>query len=115
MKQIRLPSYLLFLLCLTHPLCEMIHMVGIDFVQQISSAYDVSVHWCCNLFLVPFGKAGKVFVGELAKLFTAYGEDGALECIALKAAMVLCSLLLQRPFRAAKIQVLIACLDARTN
>ena len=64
-----------------------------------------------NLFLVPFGKVGKTFVGKLAKLLTAYGEGGALECIALKAAMVLCSLLLQRPFRAAKTWDPIACLE----
>ena len=49
---------------------------GTDFVQQISSAYDVAMHWRRNLFLVPFGKMGKVFVGELVKLFTAYGEGG---------------------------------------
>ena len=47
---------------------------GTDFVQQISSAYDVVVHWRPNLFLVPFGRVGKAFVQELARLFTAYGE-----------------------------------------
>ena len=88
---------------------------GADFVQQISSAYDVAVHWRRNLFLVPFGRVGKVFVVELAKLFTAYGEGGALECIALKAAMVLCSLLLQMPFRAAKTRDLITCLEHRLD
>ena len=75
---------------------------GAVFVQQVSSAYDVVVHWHRNLFLVPFGKVGKAFVKELSKLFTAYGEGGAMECVALKAAMVMCALLLQKPHRSAK-------------
>ena len=75
---------------------------GAVFVQQVSSAYDVVEHCHRNLFLVPFGKVGKVFVKELAKMFTAYGEDGAMECVALRAAMVMCSLLLQKPHRSAK-------------
>ena len=74
---------------------------GIDFVQRISLAYDVVVHWRRNLFLAPFGRVGKAFVQELARLFSAYVEGGALECIAIKAAMVMCSLLLQRPHRSA--------------
>ena len=69
-------------------------MEGTDFVQQISLVYDAVVLWRRNLLLVPFGKVGGVFVQELARLFTAYGEDGAMECIAIKAAMVMCSLLL---------------------
>lgn len=60
---------------------------GIDFVQQISLAYDVVVHWPHNLFLVPFGKVGKAFVLELARLFTVYGKGGTMKCIAIKAAM----------------------------
>ena len=88
---------------------------GIDFVQQISSAYDVIVHWRRNLFLVPFGIVGKAFVQELARLFTAYGEGGALECIAIKAAMVMCSLLLQKPHRSAKTRDFIASLERRLD
>ena len=78
------------------------NMEGTDFVQQISLAYDTVVHWRRNLLLVPFGKVGRAFVQELARLFTAYGEGGAMEYIAIKAAMVMCSLLLQRPHRSAK-------------
>ena len=78
-----------------------------------SSAYDVVVHWRRNLFLVPFGMVGKAFVQELARLFTAYGEGGTLECIAIKAAMVMCSLLLQKPHQSAKTQDFIASLECR--
>ena len=70
---------------------------GTDLVQRISLVYAIVVHWRRNMFLGPFGKVSKDFVQELARLFTAYGEGGALECIAIKAVMVMCSLLLQRP------------------
>ena len=56
---------------------------GIDLAQQVSVAYDVVVHWRCNLFLVPYGCGGKEFVQELARLFHSYGEAGALESIAI--------------------------------
>ena len=79
--------------------------------MQISLAYDDVVHWRCNLFLVPFEKVGKAFVLELARLFTAYGEGGVMECIAIKVALVMCSLLLQRPHRSAKTRDFIACLE----
>ena len=88
---------------------------GTNFVQRISSAYDVIVHWRCNLFLVPFGKVGKAFVQELARLFTADGEGGALECIAIKAVIIMCSLLLQRPHRSAKTRDFIASLKCRLD
>ena len=108
---VQLPSYCV----LSAPSFMWSDVEGADFVQQISSAYDTVVHWKRNLFLVPFGKVGKAFVQELARLFTAYGEGGALECIAIKAAMVMCSLLLQRPHRSAKARDFIAslahCLD----
>ena len=86
---VQLPSYCI----LSAPSFMWSDVEGADFVQRISSAYDTVVHWKRNLFLVPFGKVGKAFVQELARLFTAYGEGGALECIAIKAAMVMCSLL----------------------
>ena len=88
---------------------------GTDFVQQISLAYDAVVHWQCNLFLVPFGKVGRAFVQELARLFTAYGEGDPMECIATKAAMVMCSLLLQRPHRSAKTHDFVTSLDCHLD
>jgi len=44
-----------------------------------------------------FGSAGKEFVIELSKLFDNNGSASFLEGIALKAAMVMPALLLQRP------------------
>ena len=42
---------------------------GSDFVDRVNFAYDEVVHWKRNLFVVPFGKAGKEFVQELTRLF----------------------------------------------
>ena len=41
------------------------------------------------IFLVPFGKAGKSFVLELARLYQAFAGDSALHSIALMACSVM--------------------------
>ena len=69
---------------------------GEVFSQLVSSAYEKVVHWRHNIFLIPSGKAGKAFVRELARLYQAYADASALECIALKACSVLQCLLLQK-------------------
>ena len=70
----------------------------------MKKAYDEVVHWKMNLFPVPFGKAGKQFVSELARLrlYRAFAEGSALESISLKAATVLTTLTLQKPYRNSK-------------
>ena len=75
---------------------------GRDFSRAITTAYDEVVHWSRNLFLVPSGNGGKDFVTELARLFRSYAEASALESAALKAAMVMPHLLLQKPFASSK-------------
>ena len=72
-------------------------ITGTDFTQIINSSYAEIVHWRRNLFKVPSGKPGKAFVKELARLFASYGEESALEAIALKAAFTLPVLMLQKP------------------
>lgn len=67
------------------------------FIQQLNNAYTEVTHWRRNIFTIPTGKAGKEFVRELSRLFRGYAEASALESIALKAASVLCILLLQKP------------------
>ena len=64
-------------------------------------------------FTVPFGKAGREFVGELSKLYHAFASASALESIALKAATVFPILLLQKPRRASKAKEHAACLERR--
>ena len=70
---------------------------GETFSHSIECCYAEVVHWKRNLFKIPSGKAGKAFVRELSRLFRAFGDCSALDCVALKAAMVLPALLLQRP------------------
>ena len=80
---------------------------------MINEAYEDITHWRRNLFKVPSGKAGKAFVTEIARLLRAYAEAGALEAIALKSAMVLPALLLQKPSASSKAKDHIQCLDRR--
>ena len=66
-------------------------------IQIVDRCYDTVVHWRRNLFKIPSGKVGVAFVHELSLLFQAYAESSALEGVALKAAMILPALLLQKP------------------
>ena len=70
---------------------------GEAFTSSINRCYEVIVHWRRNLFKVPSGKAGKAFVQELVRMFHAYANASALESVAMKAAMVMPALLLQKP------------------
>ena len=67
-----------------------------SFTHTISCCHAKIVHWKCNLFKVPSGKAGSAFTGELARLFRVYGESSAMELVAPNAAIVLPSLMLQK-------------------
>ena len=62
------------------------------------------VHWRSNLFKVPSGSIGKWFVAKIVHLFEAFATESALEAVALKAAMTLPALLLQKPHAKSKIQ-----------
>ena len=55
-----------------------------------------------NLFLLPTGKVGKLFIDELTKLFNAWIVDSPLKKKAMKAAMIMSSLLLQKPSKESK-------------
>ena len=56
---------------------------------------------------------GKSFVRELSHLFLAYAEGTALESIALRAAMTMPMLLLQKPHRTSKSKDHVSCLERR--
>ena len=60
--------------------------------------------------MVPCGKAGREFVQELTRLFR---ERYALECIALKAAMLYHTLLLQKPNVSVSSKDIINCLQCQ--
>ncbi len=83
------------------------------FSKELDKAYKSVVHWRRNLFRVPHGNAGKLFVTELVRLYTAFATGSALESIALKATVVIPHLLLQKPQKKSKTKDHIACLQRR--
>ena len=70
---------------------------GESFVHSVTCCYNEVVYWRKVLFRIPQAKCGRAFVAEQARLFRAYAVGFALESIALKAAMIMPVLLLQRP------------------
>ena len=70
---------------------------GKTFTNAIQQCYDEVVHWKKKPFKIPTGKVGKTFVLELTRLFRAFADSSALESVALKAAMVMPVLLIQKP------------------
>jgi len=75
---------------------------GTTFKDLITHCYEKVVHWKRNMIKVPSGKSGNLFVKELTRLFQGYVSDSALQSVALKAAMVLPSLVLQKPSKKSK-------------
>ena len=67
--------------------------------EFLISAYEEVIHWKLNIFLLPFGKAEKSFICELARLYQAFADDTALSSIALIACSVMQPLLLQKPHK----------------
>ncbi len=68
----------------------------------LDQTYTEVIRWRRNCFSVPTGKAGKGVVSELARLYQTFGSASALESVALKAAIVLPILLLQKPSKSSK-------------
>ena len=86
---------------------------GEEFSSILKAIYSEVVHWRRNCFTVPLGKAGREFVSELSRLYLAFATASSLESIALKAAVVLPILLLQKPQRASKLKDHVECLERR--
>ena len=80
----------------SYPTFDWGEMNGKTFSRALNGKYSEIVHWTRNLFEVPSGKAGTAFVRELSRLFRAYAGHLALESVAMKAAMVMPALLLQK-------------------
>ena len=84
-----------------------------SFTKLLDDIYSEVVHWRKNTFSVPFGKVGKEFTAELSRLYCSFGNESSLESIAMKAAIVLPLLALQRPHRCSKQKDHISCLSRR--
>ena len=86
---------------------------GSSVVDSINAAHSEIVHWRQNLFTVPFGHEGKAFIAELTRLLRAFVDKSCLEIIAVKASMVLPTLVLQRPHPASRAKDHTQCLTRR--
>ena len=71
---------------------------GRNFYVAIGKAYDEVVQCKRNVFSIPSGQYGKAFIKECTRLLLEYAEGCSLECVAIKALMVMPLLLLQKPF-----------------
>ena len=71
----------------------------IEFEENVTFIYEQIVYWKKNLFLLPTGKAGKLFIDELTKLFNAWIDDSPLKKIAMKSVMIMPSSLLQKTLK----------------
>lgn len=90
-------------------------LTGDEVMNVCGEAYEKIVQWKSNLFKLPSGRQGKAFVNELASLFRSYAETSAIERIALKLAMILPALVLQKPFRTSKTRDHILCMERRLS
>ena len=86
---------------------------GPMFQEAIKKAYNQVVHWHRNIFKIPSGKAGKMVVKELTCPLKSYADATTLESMASTAAMVLPSLLLQKPRRSSKTKEHVTCIERR--
>ena len=67
-----------------------------DVKLQINDAYEHIIKWRRNLFTLPKGRAGKMFVQEITDLIQSWCNKTKWRKIALKAVMIMPSLLLQK-------------------
>lgn len=65
--------------------------------QEVNRIYDEIVHFKRNIFNVPSGRAGKDFIMELVSWLRHFNNNTDMNSIALKAFMVLPTLILQKP------------------
>ena len=69
-----------------------------DVEQIFTATYDEIVHWRKNIFLPPSGSAGKKFISEKTKFINFWNDESPhFYNIAIKIAMTMPALLLQKP------------------
>ena len=62
---------------------------GLTFCHKIEAANKEVTKWRRNVFNVPTGKAGTMFVNELSRPLDEYGSKSPMEKIAISAAMII--------------------------
>ena len=86
-----------------------------EFEKNLSQVYETVVFWRKNLFLLPSGKAGKKFIGEVSRLMSEWLHDSLLKDIKFKAIMVMPRLLLQKPSQKSKSKDHLRALERRSE
>ena len=64
--------------------------------NKFDDVYNTVVHWRKSLFLLPSGSTGKCFIEEMTRLINSWTFRSEQDTIAMKALMVLPTLLLQK-------------------
>ena len=82
-------------------------------INSLNVVYESVVHWKPNLFRIPYGNVGKLFVSELSRLYNGFATSSSLEAIAMKAVTVMPILLLQKPNSKSKTKEVRNCLERR--
>ena len=67
-----------------------------EFEENISFIYEQFIYWKRNWFLLPAGKTCKLYLDETSKLLNVWTDDMPLNRTAIKAIMIMPSLLLQK-------------------
>ena len=98
---------------MTHSQATWQDIPGEKFSKAIDEAYSQTVHWVPNLFMLPSGSSGKQFIAELAKLYDTFASVSSYESFAIKTAMTMPALLLQKPHSKSKTRDHILCLNRR--
>ncbi|CAB3982253.1 Hypothetical predicted protein [Paramuricea clavata] len=73
-----------------------------SFFDVVNGIYNEIVHFRRNIFNIPSGRAGKNYIEELTFWIKQFNSNSDLNPIALKAFMVLPSLILQKPSATSK-------------
>ena len=84
-------------------------------VSTIDDAYDEIVKWRKNTFLVPCGKIGREFIDKFTEHINDWNNGSPLQHIALKAAIVLLAVGLQKPSQKSKAKDHQECLSKRLD
>ena len=72
------------------------------FCEERNDIYNEVVHFRRNIFNLPSGRAGKHFIEELTFWLKQFNSNSDLNSVALKAFMVLPSVILQKPSATSK-------------
>ena len=86
---------------------------GTNFIEELEKTYDLVVSWRRNVFKLPTGKNGKLFLKEMATLFEYFNSGSSLQPYALKLIMIFGPLLLQKPSKTSKSKDHCICLSQR--